>query len=112
MDEAQRDLERNALNREDDDEEDEDDDGPHSATAPSMVGGISSWGAGAYGADPERRSVRDTDRDLLEGAEVVNIRGRDEQTSSLIDRDTQQGSSQGEPTRDDNVVSKVVEFES
>ncbi|KAL2797002.1 rab-GTPase-TBC domain-containing protein [Aspergillus keveii] len=112
MDEAQRDLERNALNREDDDEDDEDDDGPHSATAPSMVGGISSWGAGAYGADPERRSVRDTDRDLLEGAEVVNIRGRDEQSSSLIDKDTQQGSPQGETAGDDKVVSKVVEFES
>ncbi|KAL4863243.1 putative GTPase-activating protein [Aspergillus spectabilis] len=114
MDEAQRDLERNALNREEDDEEDEDDDvGVHGATAPSVVGGISSWGAGAYGADPERRSVRDADRDLLEGAEVVNIRGRDEATSLLDDKDPQQGSAQrGDSEHDDKVVSKVVEFES
>ncbi|KAL2844587.1 hypothetical protein BJY01DRAFT_214888 [Aspergillus pseudoustus] len=113
MDEAQRDLERNALNREDDDEDDEDDDGPPSATTPAMVGGISSWGAGAYGADPERRSVRDTDRDLLEGAEVVNIRGRDEQSTSLLDKDPQQTSTPGDTSsRDDKVVSKVVEFES
>ncbi|KAL4983494.1 putative GTPase-activating protein [Aspergillus falconensis] len=113
MDEAQRELERNALNRDDDDEDDEDDDGHH-GTAPAMVGGISSWGAGAYGADPERRSVRDTDRDLLEGAEVVNIRGRDD-VSLLDDKDSQQGSGSGQRAdagRDDKVVSKVVEFES
>jgi hypothetical protein len=110
MDEAQRDLERNALNREEDDEEDDDDDvGLHGATTPSMVGGISSWGAGAYGADPERRSVRDADRDLLEGAEVVN----DEAPSLQDDKDPQQGSAQrSDSERDDKVVSKVVEFES
>ncbi|KAL2826440.1 rab-GTPase-TBC domain-containing protein [Aspergillus cavernicola] len=109
MDEAQRDLERNALNRDDDEEEDEEDDGPH-ATTPAMVGGISSWGAGAYGADPERRSVRDTDRDLLEGAEVVNIRGRDEPSSLLDDSDGQQSGERTDSNRD-KVVSKV-EFES
>ncbi|KAL4937331.1 putative GTPase-activating protein [Aspergillus oleicola] len=115
MDEAQRELERNALNREEYDDEEDEDDGPHSATAPSMVGGISSWGAGAYGADPERRSVREADRDLLEGAEVVNIRGRDDAPSLLDDKDPHQDAAQRtEPKRDDNdkVVSKVVEFES
>ncbi|KAL3480453.1 rab-GTPase-TBC domain-containing protein [Aspergillus californicus] len=113
MDEAQRELERNALNREDDDEDEEDED-PHSSTTPSMVGGISSWGAGAYGADPERRSVRDTDRDLLEGAEVVNIRGRDEPSSLLDDKDPEQGQARdrADSGSHDKVVSKVVEFES
>jgi hypothetical protein len=115
MDEAQRELERNALNRDDDEEDDEDDDvGPHGATTPAMVGGISSWGAGAYGADLERRSVRETDRDLLEGAEVVNMRGRDDPSSSLLDdKDPQPGSAQrADSSHNDKVVSKVVEFES
>ena len=93
MDEAQREIERSAVQRDDeddDDEEDEDGD-PNRAdvdavTSPAMVGGISSWGAGAYGADPERRSVRETDRDLLEEAEVVDVRGRDE-AAALLDDD-------------------------
>lgn len=93
MDEAQREIERSAVQRDDeddDDEEDEDGD-PNRAdvdavTSPAMVGGISSWGAGAYGADPEQRSVRETDRDLLEEAEVVDVRGRDE-AASLLDDD-------------------------
>ncbi|KAI9371372.1 rab-GTPase-TBC domain-containing protein [Aspergillus egyptiacus] len=107
MDEAQRELERNATNRDQDEDDDEEDDEPQTAT-PAMVGGISSWGAGAYGADPERRSVRETDRDLLEGAEVVNIRGRDD-ASLLDDKDSHEDDQR---PRDDNVVSKVVEFES
>ncbi|KAB8235971.1 GTPase-activating protein [Aspergillus alliaceus] len=128
MDEAQRELERNALSRpqEDDEEEDEEDYDPRSSSSapPAIVGGISSWGAGAYGADPERRSVRETDRDLLEGAEVVSIHRKDE--ASLLEgkdenqHSTAEGSShhQGQssfqrisnPHNDDHVVSKV-EFE-
>jgi len=138
MDEAQRDLERSAVHREDeDDEEDEEDEhhhlrGSETAPSPAIVGGISSWGAGAYGADPERRSVREADRDLLEGAEVVSVRGRDE--ASLLDSDDKQeeqggkvekaeghaqGSNGGSPQGNQSpsaehgtVVSKVVEFES
>ncbi|KAB8224021.1 rab-GTPase-TBC domain-containing protein [Aspergillus novoparasiticus] len=126
MDEAQRELERNALSRpqEDDEEDDEEDYDPRSGTSapPTIVGGISSWGAGAYGADPERRSVRDTDRDLLEGAEVVSIHKK-EDTSLLDDKDEhqhsvaegsssrQQGQSSSQSHNDGNVVSKV-EFES
>ncbi|KAJ5089213.1 hypothetical protein N7532_007897 [Penicillium argentinense] len=118
MDEAQRDLERNALGREEDDEDDEDDDDIRrdSASAAAMAGGISSWGAGAYGADMERRSVRDADRDLLEGAEVVSVREKGE-NSSLLD-----GKEEAEATGpagnaassqpESEVVSKVVEFES
>ena len=140
MDEAQRDLERSAVNRdEDEDDEDEDDEPQRAETAtPAMVGGISSWGAGAYGADPERRSVRDADRDLLEGAEVISVRGKDEAPSLLDNKDEQQpgnvGPSQSQdgggsssnstktrqaggeggngPENDNGVVSKVVEFES
>ena len=124
MDEAQRDLERNALSREEDDE-DEDDDYDHrpvTSTAPTMVGGISSWGAGAYGADPERRSVRDKDRDLLEGAEVVSVRGKDEtqhaekegsEPNNQMTQPSQQRSDSGHsPDHDNGVVSKVVEFDS
>ncbi|RAH75423.1 GTPase-activating protein [Aspergillus aculeatinus CBS 121060] len=117
MDEAQRELERNALGRgEEEDEEDEEDyDGRTGPTsAPSIVGGISSWGAGAYGADPDRRSVRDADRDLLEGAEVVSMRGKDD-ASLLDDKDGHHDNTQAPATAaahaPDNVVSKV-EFES
>ncbi|KAI9836940.1 MAG: hypothetical protein M1838_004943 [Thelocarpon superellum] len=52
VDDAQREMEKNALNK---DEEDEEDDGPT---------------AGHYGGDADRRSVREDDRDLLEGAEA------------------------------------------
>ncbi|EPS34720.1 hypothetical protein PDE_09684 [Penicillium oxalicum 114-2] len=112
MDEAQRDLERNALSHrdEDDDEDDEEDYPSHQgASAAVMAGGISSWGAGAYGPDPERRSVRDADRDLLEGAEadVISIRPTKDERSS--------GDSHGARppvAQDTEVVSKVVEFES
>ncbi|KAL8738963.1 MAG: hypothetical protein Q9190_007916 [Brigantiaea leucoxantha] len=56
MDEAQKEIEKNALSRPLEEEE-EDDEPLH--------------GRGAYGGDPERRSVREKDRDLLEGAEAV-----------------------------------------
>jgi hypothetical protein len=120
MDEAQRDLERNALGRDDDDDEDDDEDELRrdSNAAAAMAGGISSWGAGAYGADMERRSVRDADRDLLEGAEVLSVRERGE-SSSLLDNKNEvdakgQHGAKGSPssTHDAEVVSKVVEFES
>lgn len=120
MDEAQRELERNALSREEDDEEEDDDYDPrNSSSTPAIVGGISSWGAGAYGADPERRSVRETDRDLLEGAEVVSIHKKDE--ASLLDEKEEHqrgpseagnsGDAQQQQQHASNNVSKV-EFES
>ncbi|KMP03195.1 hypothetical protein DIZ76_012898 [Coccidioides immitis] len=65
MDEAQREMERNALNRStEDDEDEEDEDG--------------------VGYDERRRDnrsaqvARERDRDLLEGAEVMSVRERDE----------------------------------
>lgn len=73
MEEAQREMERNALGRAEEEDEEDDEDGRSLASSTAMVGGISSWGAGAYGIDPERRSVRDRDRDLLEGAEAASV---------------------------------------
>ncbi|OQE73024.1 hypothetical protein PENNAL_c0091G00852 [Penicillium nalgiovense] len=126
MDEAQRDLERNALGREEDEDDEDDEDYPRREnTAAAIPGGIPSWGAGAYGADTERRSVvRDADRDLLEGAEVLGG-GKEERTSLLDGKDDANhaprkvsGSAAsakdgGSPTaRDGEVISKLVEFES
>ena len=115
MDEAQRDLERNALGRDEDDDDDDEEDYPRreGTSTAAMAGGISSWGAGAYGADLERRSVREADRDLLEGAEV--------EASSLLDgkigseSEASKTDISGTHTtldHDPEVVSKVVEFES
>jgi hypothetical protein len=58
VDDAQRELERSALGRDDEYEDEEED-----ARTP-----------GLNGADAERRSVRERDRDLLDGAEVGSIR--------------------------------------
>ncbi|PGH09016.1 hypothetical protein AJ79_05811 [Helicocarpus griseus UAMH5409] len=69
MDEAQKEMERNAVPGRPDDDEDEDDDGMYddsrSLREPMLSGG-------------ERLSTRDADRDLLEGAEVVSLRGKDD----------------------------------
>ena len=123
MDEAQRDL---AHGREEEEDDEDDDDYPRREnTATAIPGGIPSWGAGAYGADPERRSiVRDADRDLLEGAEVLDG-GKEERTSLLDGKDdathaprkvsgsaasTKSGDSS--TARDGEVISKLVEFDS
>jgi hypothetical protein len=66
MDEAQKEMEKNALHKpEDDEDEDEGYDGTRTS--------------GAYGGDAERRSVRSEDRDLLEGAdaEAGSIKGQE-----------------------------------
>ncbi|RKU44282.1 hypothetical protein DL546_001928 [Coniochaeta pulveracea] len=82
MDEAQRELEKNAApghQRGDEDDDDEEDipgferaSGAGSARA--TVAGADNGGGGgsngAYAGDPERRSVLSTDRDLLEGADA------------------------------------------
>ncbi|PGH32861.1 hypothetical protein GX50_04339 [[Emmonsia] crescens] len=69
MDEAQREMEKNALAGRPEDDEDEEDDGMYddskSGHGPTTPGG-------------GRSSARDADRDLLEGAEVVSLRGRDD----------------------------------
>jgi len=87
MDEAQRELERNALSRDDDYDDEEDD-----SKAP-----------GLYGADAERRSVRDKDRDLLEGAEVGSIKDVER---VAIDPKELEAASEGS-----GVQEKIVDFE-
>lgn len=124
MDEAQRELERNALARGENDDEDEDEDDEYdnrlppgaSSMVPSLVGGVPTWGR----TDPERHSVRERDRDLLEGAEVVSIRGKEgisnhdghgpEAASPANPQSLSQPSSHN--SGNDGVLSKVVEFES
>ena len=87
MDEAQREIEKNALGRDEDYEDEEDE-----AVMPAM-----------YGGDAERRSVREKDRDLLEGAEVGSVKEADEGLVGL--GETEMG---GERCK---VQEKVVEFE-
>jgi hypothetical protein len=82
MDEAQRELEKNAApghqrgDEDDDDEEDVPGFEPASGAGSARATGIGAEGSsgggdrGAYAGDPERRSVRSTDRDLLEGADA------------------------------------------
>ncbi|KAH8702433.1 putative GTPase activating protein [Talaromyces proteolyticus] len=112
MEEAQREMERNALNRNDEDEDEEDEDGRSLGSSATMVGGISSWGAGAYGIDPERRSVRERDRDLLEGAEAASVPdGRDTHQPSHPGESIQpQSSSASRQSAEDDVTK--VEFDS
>ncbi|KAJ5794627.1 hypothetical protein N7457_001226 [Penicillium paradoxum] len=127
MDEAQRELERNALGRDEEEDDDDEDDYPRrDNNTTNIAGGISSRAAGGYGGDRERRSVvRDADRDLLEGAEVLGD-GKEERTSLLDGKEeaehaprkvssgfTTSAKGNGSPTaRDNEVISKVVEFES
>ncbi|KAI9814526.1 MAG: hypothetical protein M1832_005706 [Thelocarpon impressellum] len=66
VDDAQREMEKNALGR---DEEDEDEEGP---------------GSGAYGGEADRRSVREADRDLLEGAEAEVDSSREKSEPDLV----------------------------
>ncbi|KAJ1335653.1 TBC1 domain family member 8/9 [Microdochium nivale] len=95
MDEAQRELEKNALPGQRD-EEDEDDEDLHMRPA------------GGYGADAERRSVRSSDRDLLDGAdaEAGASKGQENGSShSLLDSDD---AAIGKST---TPVTRTVEFE-
>jgi TBC1 domain family member 8/9 len=81
MDEAQKELERNATARGDDDYDEEEDD----SKMPGLLSG-----------DSEKRSVREKDRDLLEGAEVGSIKENEgiisrEQPPDLLTGDNTQG---------------------
>ena len=103
MDEAQKELEKNAVHRADEDEEDEE-------------GYDGSRTSGAYGGDAERRSVRSEDLDLLEGAdaEAASIRGQD--SVSEVNREALSPVSAGGSsiTRDrspSTATQKFVEFE-
>ena len=100
MEEAQKEMEKNALHRPEEDEEDEDGYDPRSA--------------GGY--DAERRSVRSEDRDLLEGAdaEAGSIRATDGKALPVTPI-SPAGSGLGTESKKDRSTSapgrKVVEFE-
>jgi hypothetical protein len=103
MDEAQKEMEKNAVHRpEDDEDEDEGYDGTRTS--------------GGFGGDAERRSVRSEDRDLLTGAdaEAGSIRGQEgvsevkQGNLSPIGADAGRSRS---PSTANSVTQKVVEFE-
>lgn len=101
MDDAQREMERNALHRDDEDDEDE--------------GGDSAPTGGGYGGDAERRSVKDTDRDLLEGAEA-EVESIVEVTDGSGAKDLVGETISGpglalSPARSGSATEKLVEFE-
>lgn len=102
MDEAQKEMEKNAIHRphDEDDEEDE---------------GYDARPSGTYNGDSERRSVRSEDRDLLEGAdaEAVSIKGHDGVSEVKQASLTPNGNDSGRVRSASTVstVSKVVEFE-
>lgn len=94
MDEAQKEMEKNARNRgphgPDDSDDDEDEDQPWEGTEvqQGLLGTKSSKSSQSekQSLDAETRSVREADRDLLDGAEVASIRtvnttGRERGTS-------------------------------
>ncbi|KAI3326995.1 TBC-domain-containing protein [Xylariaceae sp. AK1471] len=100
MDEAQRELEKNALpGQRDEDEEDEED----------LQGPVKS--SSAYGADAERRSVRSSDRDLLDGADADAgaTKGMEGSSQSLLDGNKGQD---GQIETTNNATQRIVEFES
>ncbi|QSZ37321.1 hypothetical protein DSL72_009419 [Monilinia vaccinii-corymbosi] len=108
MEEAQKEMERNAVHRPgaQDEDDEEDDDGLRVS--------------GSYGGDAERRSVRSEDRDLLEGAdaEAGTIRSgieRVEGTSSLQTKNDSLMPGAYEDSRRErsssSATEKVLEFE-
>lgn len=93
MDEAQKEMEKNAVHRpEEEEDEDETYDGHRTS-----------------GADAERRSVRSEDRDLLEGAdaEAMSIRGGQEGVKAILSP----ASPAGRERSVSAATQKVVEFE-
>lgn len=112
MEEAQRELEKNALPGQRDDEDDEEEDVPGFEKG---AGGASSGGRGAsagYGGDAERRSVLSSDRDLLEGADAEAGAGRESSDASIGGRrvvGTNDGGANGNGSGGGKVVG--VEFE-
>jgi hypothetical protein len=99
MDEAQKELEKNAVHRPDDDEDDDEAyDGPR-----------------ASNGDAERRSVRSEDRDLLEGAdaEAMSIRGQEGVSAEVKPQTALSPTTPNaeRSRRSSGASSKVIEFE-
>ncbi|KAJ8133497.1 hypothetical protein O1611_g127 [Lasiodiplodia mahajangana] len=100
MEEAQRELEKNALpGQRDEDEEDEED----------LQGPVKS--SGAYSGDAERRSVRSSDRDLLDGADADAGATKETDGSSQPHLDTNNEQEEQMYTAN-NAAQRIVEFES
>ncbi len=100
MEEAQRELEKNATPGQRPDEEEDDDDDL----------GIRAAGMGELRADVERRSVRSSDRDLLDGADASAGASSKESMRQLVDADGQSDSSQSKQDSGQQEPG-VVEFE-
>ncbi|KAI0403532.1 TBC-domain-containing protein [Xylaria palmicola] len=99
MEEAQRELEKNALpGQRDEDEEDEED----------LQGPVKS--SSTYGGDAERRSVLSSDRDLLDGADAGAGVSKELDGVSQSQLDTNQG--QEGRAGEANAAQRIVEFES
>ncbi|KAK6860311.1 hypothetical protein PG995_003947 [Apiospora arundinis] len=98
MEEAQRELEQNAVPGQRDEEEDEDED----LRVPKSAGG--------YGGDAERRSVRSSDLDLLDGAdaEAGASKGQEGSSQSIL-KPTEATTSQSGAA--DTPTQRIVEFE-
>jgi TBC1 domain family member 8/9 len=98
MEEAQRELEKNALpgQRDEDDEEEEDLQGPIKSS-------------GAYSGDAERRSVRSSDRDLLDGADADAGATKEADGSKHFDANNEP---QERMYTANNATQRIVEFES
>ncbi|KAI1181081.1 TBC-domain-containing protein [Nemania sp. FL0916] len=96
MEEAQRELEKNALPGQRDEEDDDEDD---------LQGPIKS--SGAYGGDAERRSVRSSDRDLLDGADADAGATKEAAPSSQPKLEPE-----GRIYATNNTTQRIVEFES
>ncbi|KAK7422339.1 GTPase activating protein (GAP) [Neonectria magnoliae] len=102
MEEAQKELEKNALpGQRDDDEEDDDDLG--------VEVGVRKGPAGVS-TDMERRSVRSSDRDLLDGADAEAGASAKTSEKSLLDADPSEGRPRAN-TATSTQGSGVVEFE-
>ncbi|KAI1408575.1 TBC-domain-containing protein [Hypoxylon sp. FL1857] len=99
MEEAQRELEKNAVPGQKDEEEEEEED----IQGPRTTG---------YGGDAERRSVRSSDRDLLDGAdaEAGAAKGQDGQGQSIVESNGVQGE-RPRTSSSSATTQRIVEFE-
>lgn len=102
MEEAQKELEKNALPGQRDEDEDDDDD-------IGVEVGVRKGPAGTS-TDMERRSVRSSDRDLLDGADAEAGSSSKDQGQSLLDVDPGEGRPRAS-TATSTRTTGVVEFE-
>ncbi|KFZ08550.1 hypothetical protein V502_09292 [Pseudogymnoascus sp. VKM F-4520 (FW-2644)] len=101
VDEAQKDIEKNALQRDEDEDEDEVEDYSKPSTS-------------AYARDADRRSVRSEDRDLLEGADAEAGSSKGGGVGEVSMEDLKVPTSSASRSRSASTASgksRVVEFE-